>query len=127
TIDGYGWPVWDIKSFGWDKVTKYRVEPGFYEVANAIIVNLDKRKTLSEPQKALLMKHAERLQVDFPKQAEERNEHYRKEQAAAGVQVITLTGKIAEEYVKKAYDAGWDEAQQLDPVTAPILKTLIDK
>ncbi|MGE4013420.1 MAG: ABC transporter substrate-binding protein, partial [Alphaproteobacteria bacterium] len=48
TIDGYGWPVWDIKSFGWDKVTKYRVEPGFYEVANAIIVNLDKWKTLSE-------------------------------------------------------------------------------
>jgi len=127
TIDGYGWPIWDIKGFGWDKVTKYRVEPGFYEVANAIIINLDKWKSLSDAQRALLMKHGERIQVEFPKQAEERKEHYRKEQAAAGVQVITLTGKMAEDYLKKAYDAGWAEAEQLDPVNAPLLKKLIDK
>ena len=127
TIDGYGWPSWDIKGFGWDKVTKYRVEPGFYEVTNGMMVNLDKWKTFSDAQKALLMKHAERIQIDFPKQAAERHDHYVKEQAAAGIQVITLTGKMAEDYLKRAYDAGWAEAHELDPVNAPILKKLIDR
>ena len=28
--DGYGWPVTGIFDLGWEKVTKFRLEPGFY-------------------------------------------------------------------------------------------------
>ena len=64
TVDGYGWPLWDIKTPGWDKVTKYRVEPGFYSVANAFTVNLDKWKSLTKEQQDFLNKEA----VDFEKE-----------------------------------------------------------
>src|SRR2546430_8640649 len=30
--DGYGWPVTGIFDLGWDKVTKFRMEPPFYSV-----------------------------------------------------------------------------------------------
>jgi TRAP-type transport system periplasmic protein len=127
TVDGYGWPLWDIKTPGWDKVTKYRVDPGFYDVANAFIVNLDKWKSLTKEQRDFLNKEA----VDFEKRdlvtAAALNKSYAKEQADAGVQVITLKGKMADEYLKKAYDAAWAEAEKLDPVNAPKLKKLISK
>ena len=35
SIDGYGWPSWDLKTPGWDKYTKYRVDPGFYSAVSA--------------------------------------------------------------------------------------------
>ena len=34
---------------------------------------------------------------------------------------------MAEEYLKKAYDSAWAEAEKLDPVNAPKLKKLITK
>jgi TRAP-type C4-dicarboxylate transport system substrate-binding protein len=40
-IDGYGWPLWGIQDQGWDKYTKMRVEPGFYNVTCNILVNLN--------------------------------------------------------------------------------------
>jgi TRAP-type C4-dicarboxylate transport system substrate-binding protein len=127
TIDGYGWPTWDIKSVGWDKVTKYRVEPPFYIVSVATIINLDKWKSLNQKQQELLTRHAIRLENEFPKKADEGNARYRKEQAEAGVQVIEFKGKVAEDYVKLAYESAWAEFMQLDPVNTPALRKLIDQ
>ncbi|MGH8699808.1 MAG: TRAP transporter substrate-binding protein DctP, partial [Burkholderiales bacterium] len=53
-VDGYGWPLWDIKSPGWDRVTRYRVEPGFYAVTSSIHINLDKWRKLSKAQQDVL-------------------------------------------------------------------------
>ncbi len=125
TVDGYGWPSWDLKTPGWDKYTKYRIEPGFYAVSNATIVNLDKWKSLTEPQRAFLYAQSIKFETEFDKRYAPKTEAFLKEQADAGVQVIELKGKVAEDYIKAAYDAGWAEAMQLDPVNAPILKKLI--
>ena len=40
-VDGYGWPVSGIFDLGWDKVTKFRLEPAFYSVEVNVLVNLD--------------------------------------------------------------------------------------
>ncbi len=125
TVDGYGWPIWDIKSFGWDKVTKYRVEPGFYQTPSAIIVNLDKWKSLSQAQRDFLTKQAIEFQLRSAKAAKEKNEFYRKQQAAAGVKVIRFTGKMAEQYIRTAYESAWAEHMKLDPVNTPKLRKLI--
>ncbi len=44
-VDGYGWPVSGIFDLGWEKVTKYRLEPAFYSVEVNVLVNLDSWKT----------------------------------------------------------------------------------
>ncbi|MCW5770686.1 MAG: TRAP transporter substrate-binding protein DctP [Rhodospirillaceae bacterium] len=126
-IDGYGWPSWDIKTPGWDKHTKYRVEPGFYSVANATIINLDKWKSLTQKQRDFLTAHALKFESEYDKRYAPKTEAYLKEQKDAGVEVIQLKGKAAEDYVKQAYDAGWEEATKLDPVNAPLLKKLISE
>ena len=38
-VDGYGWPVTGIFDLGWEKVTKFRLEPAFYSVEVGVLVN----------------------------------------------------------------------------------------
>ena len=127
TIDGYGWPSWDIKTTGWDKYTKYRVEPGFYAVANATIINLDKWKSLTDKQRDFLNQHSMKFESEYDKRYAPKTEAYLKEQKDAGVQVIEFKGKVAEDYLKLSYDAAWEEFMKLDPVNAPTLKKLISE
>ena len=126
TIDGYGWPSWDLKTPGWDKHTKYRVEPGFYAVANATIINLDKWKSLTDKQRDFLTKHALKFEAEWDKRYAPKTEAFLKEQKDAGVQVIEFKGKVADDYLKTAYDAAWAEFMQLDPENTPKLRKLID-
>ena len=125
SIDGLGWPTWDIKSLGWDKHVKYRIDPPFYNTQEGIIVNLNKWKAMSKAQQDFLTKMMRDFEDEMWTKAEELDKAYRKEQAEAGIQVITFTGKTAEDYVKKAYDAGWQEAMELDAANATKLKALI--
>ena len=115
----------DIKTWGWDKVTKYRVEPGFYTTTSGIIVNLDKWKALSQRQRDFLTAEAKRFEIEDTADNEAKNERYRKEQAAAGVEVVRLTGKDAEYFLKTAQEAGWAEHMKLDPENAAKLRKLI--
>lgn len=125
TIDGYGWPSWDLKTTGWDKHTKYRVEPGFYAVANATIINLDKWKSLTGKQRDFLTQHSTKFEAEYDKRYAPKTEAYLKEQKDAGVQVIEFTGKVAEDYIKQAYESAWAEFMQLDPENTPKIKKLI--
>jgi TRAP-type C4-dicarboxylate transport system substrate-binding protein len=124
-VDGYGWPLWDIKTNGWDKYTKFRVEPGFYYVAGMFIANLDKWKSLRPEQRAFLAKKAEEFESSVPRTARTRNASFTAEQDQAGVQAIRLTGAEAEKFVKAAYEAGWEEIVKIDPVNGPKLKKFI--
>ena len=125
TIDGYGWPSWDLKTPGWDKHTKYRVEPGFYAVANATIINLDKWKSLTQKQRDFVNEHAMKFEAEYDKRYAPKTEAYLKEQKDSGVQVIEFTGKVAEDFIKLSYDSAWAEFMTLDPENAPKLKKLI--
>ena len=53
-VDGYGWPVTGIFDLGWEKVTKFRLEPAFYSVEVNVLVNLDVWKGLTDAQRKVL-------------------------------------------------------------------------
>jgi TRAP-type C4-dicarboxylate transport system substrate-binding protein len=126
-VDGYGWPLWDIKGPGWERYTKYRVEPGFYQVIGAFIMNLDKWKSLRADQRAVLSRVALEYEKGFPALAAKRNVSFAKEQADAGVQVIKLDGAERAKFLKTAYEAGWEEHMKADPENAAKLKAFITK
>ena len=126
-IDGYGWTIWDIKTPGWDKYTKYRVDPGFYYVGGAFIMNLDKWKSLRPEQRAFLAKKGEEFENMVPKIAPAMNAEHDKIQRDGGLQVIKLEGAEAEKYVKIAYEAAWEEAIKADPENGPKFKTMLTR
>jgi TRAP-type transport system periplasmic protein len=128
TVDGYGWPVWDIKTTGWDKYTKYMIEPGFYTVAGNIFINLPKWNSLSPQAKQILAKAGEDYDTkEWKTRVPAKEAKYKKERDDAGVQIVKLPAAESAKYVKTAYDAGWAELEGLDAANAKILKPLFTK
>jgi hypothetical protein len=56
TVDGYGWATRGIFDYSWQKVTKYRVDPGFYHPDITLLANHDTwTKKLNDAQRKLLL------------------------------------------------------------------------
>ncbi len=53
-IDGFGWPLWGLDHFGWEKLVRFRYGPGFMDTASPILINLDRWKSLSGEQRQCL-------------------------------------------------------------------------
>jgi TRAP-type C4-dicarboxylate transport system substrate-binding protein len=120
-IDGYGWPLWGIQDQGWDKFTKTRVEPGFYNVTVNILVNLTKWKSLNDAQRAFMTKMGDWLERDFPKQAKERNAQEAAYQKKAGIKVVNF----GPAFEKQANDIYWSELAKVSPDNIAKLKKML--
>lgn len=130
TVDGYGFPLYGIFDFSWQKVTKYRVEPGFYVADMHWMVNLDAWKKLSDAQRKLLqtlMLKIEAAEAMHDPKNLAANEAERKRQAGAGIKTIRLPAAEEEKYVKIAYEAAWASVLKNSPEYGPKLKPLLTK
>jgi TRAP-type C4-dicarboxylate transport system substrate-binding protein len=125
-VDGYGWPIQGIFDFGWHEKTKFRVDPGFYNVEVSVLVNLNTWKRLDDKQREFLNKQALWLE-ELDRETIARNEADRKRQAEVGIQTITFSDAVAKEYLAKAYKVGWDSIIAKSPEHGPKLKELLSK
>jgi TRAP-type C4-dicarboxylate transport system substrate-binding protein len=122
-VDGYGWPVTGIFDLGWDKVTKFRLDPAFYSVEVNVLVNLDAWKGLNDRQKKVLSDAALWLEgLDSEKSAAiaaERQRH-----AAAGIQAIDFGPAVSQGFLKKANDVAWQSVIRKAPESGAKLRQL---
>ena len=125
-VDGYGWPIQGIFDANWQEKTKYRVDPGFYSAEVSVVMNLAKWKSLTQPQRDLLMRQM------IASEAENEtwkvlNENDTKRQAQAGIQVITFDPATSKQYVDKAYSVAWDSMIKVSPQYGPQMRKLFSK
>ncbi|WP_158965749.1 TRAP transporter substrate-binding protein DctP [Chachezhania sediminis] len=126
SIDGYGWPVQGVMDLGWDEQTKYRVDPGFYQVDVNFLVNLDRWNGLSDEAKKVLEdaaiwteeQNAQNIAI---------NETEAGKQAEAGIEVITFSDEDTAKWLDTAQSAGWAAVEQVDPAIAADLKSCLLK
>jgi TRAP-type C4-dicarboxylate transport system substrate-binding protein len=125
-IDGYGWPIHALFDLNWHEKTKYRVDPGFYNAEVALIINLDKYKSLPPRARDYLESKARAYegQNDFWKAY---NQQEAKRQAEAGIQVITFDAATSKAYVAKAKEIGWANAIKASPTYGPQLQKVLAK
>jgi TRAP-type C4-dicarboxylate transport system substrate-binding protein len=126
-VDGYGWTILDVKSLGWAKYTKYRVEPGFFQAFSNIMINLNSWAKLNAKQKKVVMNAAVAAGRAFNARVPRLVAKGKKEQAALGMKVTRLRGAARKKFLTTAYAASWKEAEKLDPVNAKKLHALITK
>jgi TRAP-type C4-dicarboxylate transport system substrate-binding protein len=124
TVDGLGWPLWGIEAWGWHKVLKYRVDPGFYSAEVSVLVNNDTWKKLSKAQQDVVTGAMLELEEEFPKIRAANDAAARKIQADAGIQVIQLPPAEAAKWLKVAEDAGWEDVLKKDPQNGPRIREL---
>jgi TRAP-type C4-dicarboxylate transport system substrate-binding protein len=122
-VDGYGWPVTGIFDLGWDKVTKFRLEPAFYSVEVNVLVNLDVWKGLNDKQRKVLNDAALWLEgLDRENEAIVKAE--RERQAKAGIQAIDFGAAESAKFLKTANDVAWASVIKRSPETGAKLRQL---
>jgi len=122
-VDGYGWPVTGIFDLGWEKVTKFRLEPAFYSVEVNVLVNQDVWNGLSAAQKKVLSDAALWLEA-LDKENDALIKSERDRQTAAGIQPIDFGPAEGKKFLDKANDVAWQSVIKRAPDTAPKLRQL---
>jgi TRAP-type transport system periplasmic protein len=105
-VDGYGWPITGVFDLGWHERTKFRVDPGFYNVEVSILINKDTWGRLNDAQKKIITDAANWIEAQASEIAKENASDIAR-QKAAGIQVIEFKDADAKEFLAKAYEAGW--------------------
>jgi len=122
-VDGYGWPVNGIFDLGWEKVTKFRLEPAFYSVEVNVLVNLDTWKALNDAQRKVLSDAALWLEgLDAEQTAVMASERDR--QTKAGIQPIDFGPEESKKFLAKANDVAWQSVIKRAPENGPKLRQL---
>jgi TRAP-type transport system periplasmic protein len=121
-VDGYGWPAIGMFDMGWGAHTKYRIDPGFYNVIVNVLVNDNKWKSLREDQRAFLNKMADWLETENVRWVEERKAADAKKIKDAGIQIVDLGAN----HRKIAYDVYWDFLLKRAPEPVKELKAASD-
>ncbi len=121
--DGYGWPVTGIFDLGWEKVTKFRMEPAFYSVEVNVLVNQDTWKSLNDAQRKVLSDAALWLEgLDSENEAAIKAERDR--QAAAGIQALDFGADAAKSFLARANDVAWQSVLKRAPENGAKLRQL---
>ena len=121
TVKGYGWPVLGHQP-GWETVTKYRVDPGFYDVDLMIIANLARWQELSDEAKALISDAAIAIEQDAIDGDGKLNEEVAAKQVEGGFEVIEFTGDDRDTWLNTARQAGWEGVTAVSPEHGPKLR-----
>jgi TRAP-type transport system periplasmic protein len=123
TVQGYGWPLWGIEDFGWDKLTKIRIDPGFYNVTVNVLMNKPKYDSLSAEQKKVLDDAVVWFEQDDLRYTEQKSKDTLASQQKAGIKVVDF----GPQWQKTAVDLSWEDLTKLSPDSIGKLRAIIDK
>ncbi len=121
TVNGYGWPIAGLRP-GWEKVTKYRVDPGFYDADIQIVANASSWDKLSNEARDLMSSIALKIEADSTANDPKASMMAAEKQSKQGFEVITFTGNEGKEWLTKARDAGWEGVVKQSPKYGPDLR-----
>jgi TRAP-type C4-dicarboxylate transport system substrate-binding protein len=124
-VDGYGWPLLGIFDLGWHEKTKFRLDPGFYNIELGVIFSAKSWNALNAAQKAFLEKQGEWLESLNADMATKAAPAETKRQADAGIEVIRLPEAEAKKFLQLSLDAGWAGVIATSPQHGPKLRQLM--
>jgi TRAP-type transport system periplasmic protein len=123
-VDGYGWPIQGIFDLGWHEATKFRLDPGFYNVDVNVLVNLETWRKLDDAQRKFLTDTALWLE-SLDRENEAINKAEIERQAKANIQPIKFSDAEAKRFVDRANEVGWQSISARNAEFAKRLKPLI--
>ena len=119
-VQGYGWPLWGISDFGWDKLTKVRVDPGFYNVVVNILMNKASYDKLTPAQRKVIDDAVAWFEADTLTYTAETTKATLEAQAKQGIKAVDF----GPEFKKVALDLYWEDLKKLSPDSIAKLQSL---
>ncbi|WP_206338535.1 TRAP transporter substrate-binding protein DctP [Antarcticimicrobium sediminis] len=114
TFDGIGWPIAGVTDFSWDKYLKYRIDPGFFNSDLIIVINPESYADLSGEARAVIDQAALEYERDSRQRLAELTAETDKKVRDAGIEVITLEGSTATDYLDGAFGSAWARLKASD-------------
>lgn len=126
-VDGYGWPALGIFDFGWHEKTKYRLEPGFYNIELGIMFNARKWASLTAAQRDFLVKQGQWIEEQNLVQAKSDVTAEFERQRQAGIEVIRLDPAESKRFTQTSFEEGWNQVIKASPQYGQRLKDMMYK
>jgi TRAP-type C4-dicarboxylate transport system substrate-binding protein len=123
TVQGYGWPLWGINDFGWDKLTKIRVDPGFYNVIVNVLMNKAKYDSLNAAQRKVIDDSIAWFEIDNERYTADKTRETMELHEKAGIRPVSF----GPEFKKIAQDLYWDDLKALSPDAIAKLRPLLTR
>ena len=123
TVQGYGWPLWGINDFGWEKLTKTRIDPGFYNVIVNILINKTKYEGLGAEQRKVIDDAVTWFEVENEKYTADTTKTTLEMQDKQGIKVVDF----GPAFRKTAVELYWDDLKKLSPDSMATLQKLLTK
>lgn len=126
-VDGYANVMSEVAPAGWDEVSKYRVDPGFYRPIVTITVNLEKWNSLTPEQQAILEEVAAEVETSMSAEMGAQDRAAGQRMVDKGMEVITLEQAEGEKMVQTALDAYWALLEERQPESMEVLRPLLSE
>lgn len=127
-VDGYIWPAAQIREWGWEKVTKYVLEPPLpYQATDVTLVNLDVWKKLPKHLQDLLTSCAIEDEYRTVVRALEYIPRENANLKKSGMQFIYLSEAEAKKLEDTAITVMWEGAKKRDAKIGAKLQSLLSK
>ncbi|MCC5970276.1 MAG: TRAP transporter substrate-binding protein DctP [Pararhodobacter sp.] len=125
-INANAYPVLGYASFGWDRFTRYRVDPGFFRMDVLISMNLDAFNALSPEAQAIILEVSEEFERISYEETAELNDRLAQEMIDGGQMVVEMTGEGRDRFLQMAADASWERMEARDPSSIERLRELFE-
>lgn len=124
-VDGYGWPLLGIFDLGWHEKTKFRVDPGFYNIELGIVFGAKAWNALTPAQREFLNKQVAWVEAQNADMSAKDAPAEIRRQAEAGIQVIQLPEAEAKKLLALSQEAGWAGILATSPQHGAQLKKMM--
>jgi TRAP-type C4-dicarboxylate transport system substrate-binding protein len=105
-VDGFMWPLFSIRGYGWHEVSKYVVGPPFYKVSHPLLMNAKKWDSLPKHIQQVLMEALRLEVIAIDKRTADEIENEYVELKKAGMEIIEFSPADTKKYLDMAYDEG---------------------
>jgi len=107
--------VLGYQNFGWNKFTRFRIDPGFFQTDVLVMIHKGAWERLGPEARKILQDVA----IEHERASYEENLAHTREQGRqmvdAGMKVVELQGKARAAYLEKAARASWERLAKRDP------------
>ena len=114
-------------ALGCYEVTKYIVEPGYYQATGTVFMNLDKWNRLPKHLQTVMIESIIQSEKDNQSWTLETNKKAREKIVKAGVNFYKLSPEVTKWFIETAYNAAWDYQQKRFPEVTPKLRGFLSK
>jgi TRAP-type C4-dicarboxylate transport system substrate-binding protein len=126
-VDGFMWPLFSIRGYGWHEVSKYVVGPPFYKVSHPLLMNAKKWDSLPKHIQQVLMEALRLEVIAIDKRTADEIENEYVELKKAGMEIIEFSPADTKKYLDMAYDEGWKGQLKMEQEYTNRLRKLLTK